>query len=333
MESGWQVTGAGLVTAAGDDAPALAARILRDPAGTPSTQGIADFDPARYLRRKGLRHLSRTSQLACAAAARLADDLGDVPPGEVGVVLGSAWASLDSIVRFERAAHVEGPRFVDPGLFAETVANVPAGHVSIFFGWSALNLTIASGAASGLQAIVTALALLEEGRAAAVAAGGADELNAHVLRVRAGRGLVGGEAACVLLIESAKHAAARKARPWGRIRGAAAGWADPGSKAWIDERARLLGGLFERSGLRPHDIDLVILSRNASPSDLAVFEGRRLPVLSPAELLGETWAAAAPLGVVLALESIWQQAGLREAIVIDVSDSGHHGAILVAAAD
>ena len=74
-----------------------------------------------------------------------AEGLDAVDPSSIGVVFGSAWASLDTVVRFEREAHIDGPRFVDPVLFTETVANVPAGQVSIFFGWSAVNATIAAG--------------------------------------------------------------------------------------------------------------------------------------------------------------------------------------------
>ena len=134
MDTTWVVTGAGIITVAGDTPRALHEALVRGiPLGSsiPSVSSglpaapIHDFDPKTYLKRKGLKDLSRTSQLACAAASRLLDRVDGVAGPGVGVVFGSAWGSLETVIRFERAAHVDGPRFVDPLLFTETVANVP----------------------------------------------------------------------------------------------------------------------------------------------------------------------------------------------------------------
>jgi len=367
LADAWVVTGAGLVTAAGDDAGELCGRVAGgEPAPAaaepPPARAIAAFDPARYVRRKGLRHLSRTSQLACSAAAQLELGLHPIPPGEVGVVLGSAWAALDSIVRFEREAWTEGPRFVDPGLFAETVANVPAGHVSIFFGWSALNATVVAGGASGLQAIVTALDCLAEGRAAVVVAGGADGVNQHVLRVRATHGVasespraerrdwVGGEGSCLLALESGEHAARRGARVLGVLRRGATCWSDPRGVRPLEPRIHLLRRLLDGAGLRPSEIDLIVTARGGSPEpDEAqervlreTFSPEVPPRISAGAVLGETWGAAGAIGVALALECVQRGAPsgrgerdrpARDVLVIDGCASGHFGALLVSAAD
>jgi hypothetical protein len=137
------------------------------------------------------------------------------------VVLGSAWAALDTIVRFEREAFTEGPRFVDPLLFTETVPNVPAGQVSIVFGWSALNVTLA-GQLAGLEAIACGIDMLEEGRAAAVVVGGVDALHAHLVRVlderpKDERAAPCGEAACLVALEPSGAARERGIVPLGRI--------------------------------------------------------------------------------------------------------------------
>lgn len=326
MRDSWVITAAGFVTAAGDDVASLVSDCEAGAAAGP-TRPIRDFDPARYLTRKGLRHLSRTSQLAVAAAARVAPAVRDVPPAAVGVVLGSAWASLESIVRFEREAHTEGPRHVDPGLFAETVANVPAGHVSIVFGWSALNATLASGGASGIQAFASALELLDEGRAEVVVAGGADELNPQALRVfeASGSTIVGSEAACLVAIESSRHAAARGATPIGRLHAAIVSFSDPGEPSPAAPRLDLLRELIDRAGVDPAVIDLAVVSRGpCEDTVLREFFGSEPPrSLAPRDALGETWSAAAPLGLVLALASA------RAALVVESTASGHFGAMLV----
>jgi len=326
--TGWVLTATGLISAGGDTADSLFAALLdaRPLAALPDlglpAVGIPDFDPKNYVDRKGLKHLSRTSQLACAAAARLRESLAGVAPEAVGVVLGSSWAALDTIVRFEHEAHTEGPRFVDPILFTETVPNVPAGQISIFNGWSALNATIATGTGSGLAAMLRAVEFLRESRAEVVVAGGADALNRHLVatlhaegyaartresmpHTRGASGPVCGEGACLFAIESAAHAQARGANTLGTIVGGVSRFA--GNEA--ADRTRAVRSLLESAGWQPSDVDLLVLSGNGSAGrDAAeaatvreVFRGSPTAAIVPKAVLGETWAAAGPLGVALGL--------------------------------
>lgn len=334
MERAWAITGAGLITTAGDTPEQLFSRILegRPPTienGAFPSAAIGDFDPGKYVKRKGLKYLSRTSQLACAAASRIGSGLEQERPHEIGFVLGSAWAGLDTIVNFERRAYVDGPRFVDPGLFAETVANVSAGQVAIFFGWSAVNVTIAAGTASGLEAILTAIEFLEEDRAHAMVAGGGDGLNPHLLRTlhdegltalssasmpytEGARGPIGSEGACLFVVESVDRAADRGAPILGRVRAGVSRLIESDSDDGTAMRATVLRELLDRCGLAPREVDLLVVSGNGSArrerTEAAVVRevfGTDGPAaLAPKAVLGETWAAAGPLGVVSALESM-----------------------------
>ena len=365
MGTTWVLTSAGLVTAAGDTpADLLAALSAGEPLARPSriqagepgspaartptdlslrSAPIGGFDPKRYMDRKGLKDLSRTSQLACAAASRVAPAISRLPPDEVGVVLGSAWGSLQTVVQFERAACTDGPRFVDPFLFAETVANVPAGQISIFFGWSAFNMTVSSGAVSGLSAILRGMDLLFEGRAELAVVGGADELNLPLLRTLVCEGrpdLVGGEAACLLALESSDSAAARGAAPLGRIDGAIEWFtADSGHlHAAVGKTAIFLRSLLDQCRVESRDIDLLVLS-GGGPGDTGdwpelraaetVFSGAALPaVIAPERVVGQTWGASGPLGVVAALESL-RSRDKRRALVLNRSETGHLAGIVV----
>lgn len=341
MPGPWVVTGTGLITAAGGTPSALLDALV---AGVPlgafrAEDGLAaaeilDFDAKRHLQRKGVRDFSRISQLACAAAVGNAAGLGGVPAEEIGVVLGTAWGSLSTVIEFERQAHVQGPRFVDPILFTETVSNVPAGQVAIFFGWSAFNATVSAGSASGLAGVQRALEFLHEGRGAVAVAGGADELNPRVLRSLRGRGVVsrresslpldaarsgrvGGEGACFLTLESEDHALRRGARIAARIRATAARFFSPQASADTSEHGSMAGLIREtllRSGLAPEDVDAVILSSSGDPGgDLE--EARAVvevfgeapgapPVVVPKAILGETWGASGALAAVVAIEAI-----------------------------
>jgi 3-oxoacyl-(acyl-carrier-protein) synthase len=319
MSGAAELTGFGLVAATGNEPVALEPVVGRS-AGGGRVAAIAGFDIGAYVARKGTRHLSRTSQLACAAASRLAPALGALPAERVGVVFGSAWAALDTIVRFEREAFTEGVRFVDPLLFTETVPNVPAGQVSIVFGWSALNVTL-GGPTAGLEAIAWGIDLLEERRASAIVAGGADALHAHLVRVLGERregdeGLSCGEAACLVSLEPPGSACVRGVEPLGRI-AATAGRALSGSE---DEGAAcdaLLEELLAGARLGREAIDLAV---SAGPGPVptagrgvATSRAAGSPWVTLPSQLGRTWAAAGPLAVVGALAELRRLASARRA--------------------
>ncbi len=333
------VTGSGMVTAAGDTSQqvleTLSARtplaaVRLDAGGVVAS--IAEFDPKRYISKKGVKDLSRTSQLACSAAAENARGIEGVAAEDVGVVFGSAWGSLTTVIEFEREAYLQGARFVDPILFTETVSNVPAGQVAILYGWSAFNATVSAGAASGLAGIRQALAFLEEDRGRVAVAGGGDELNLQLLRslrqrgamtgdpnslpLAAGRsGPVGGEGACFLTIEPEEHARRRGAAALASIRASAGRFVSGGAVGPEDARESMAGLIRQvtgRAGLEPSDVGLVVLSASGlvegdveeAGAVIDVFGGgaEAASVLAPKSILGETWGASGALAAAIAIE-------------------------------
>ena len=121
---------------------------------------ISDFNPAQYLGRKGLRTLDR-STLLLAVATKLAMEDGrvavnDINTYQTGIVTGTSMGSVKSISEFDKAALVEGPSYVNPALFPNTVINAPSSQVSIMFDIRALNATISSGFCSALDAVIYA---------------------------------------------------------------------------------------------------------------------------------------------------------------------------------
>jgi 3-oxoacyl-(acyl-carrier-protein) synthase len=330
-----------MVTAAGDTSDTIFQALLdRTPKASVRVDdgrvvaSIAEFDPKRYIVRKGVKDLSRTSQLACSAAAANAHGIEGVDAEEVGVVFGSAWGSLTTVIEFEREAHLQGARFVDPILFTETVTNVPAGQVAIHYGWSAFNATVSSGSASGLAGIRQAAAFLEEERGRVAVAGGGDELNlkllgsmrkrlavtgdAGSLPLASGRtGPVGGEGACFLTIESEEHARSRGAEPLAVIRTSGGRFVPGGAVDNAQAResmAALIRRLMARAGLAPSAVDLVVLSASGqidgdvqeAGAVIDVFGGGRsaVPVLAPKSVLGETWGASGALAAAIAIEAM-----------------------------
>ncbi|MCK5433613.1 MAG: hypothetical protein KAJ03_12770, partial [Gammaproteobacteria bacterium] len=206
---------------------------------------IADFDAKVYLGKKGIRHIDRTSLLISSAAklamvdANITHETYDAD--ELGIVIGSTYGSIDSISSFDLEGLQEGPTFVNPMDFPNTVLNAPASRVSIFCNATGLNSTISTGTASGLDAIIYASDFLRLGRGKAVLAGGVHGLTADIFwgAYRSGilsgsrddgieisapfdkrrNGFIIGEAAALLVIERLEDALERNAKIYAEIKG------------------------------------------------------------------------------------------------------------------
>lgn len=141
---------------------------------------IRDFDAKTYLGEKGLRLLDRSTKLVNVAAKLALEDANfqvtEQNTDQVGVVLGTTLGSVWSISEFDKTALTEGPRYVNPALFPNTVINSPASQVSIRFGIKGFNTTIATGFTSTLDALKYACDFIRWGRAKAVLVGGVEEL-------------------------------------------------------------------------------------------------------------------------------------------------------------
>jgi 3-oxoacyl-[acyl-carrier-protein] synthase II len=140
---------------------------------------ISNFQPEKYLGPKSLRNFDRTTLLAVVAAKLAIEDskleITDENRNDVGVVLGSTMGSVHSISEFDKTGLREGPRYVNPALFPNTVINSPASQVAIRFGLKGLNSTIATGFTASLDAIGYAMDMLTLGRAKALLVGGVEE--------------------------------------------------------------------------------------------------------------------------------------------------------------
>jgi len=141
---------------------------------------IGDFDPVPLLGKKGLRTLDRSTKLVSVAAKFSLDDAGleitEENTYSTGVSIGTTFGSLRSIAEFDRQGLVEGPRYVNPSHFPNTVINSPASQVSIRFKVKGFNTTISTGFCAGLDAISYAVDFIRLGRADVVLAGGVEEL-------------------------------------------------------------------------------------------------------------------------------------------------------------
>lgn len=187
------ITGAGVISSLGDSPTALHDALCAgrsgissielfgtDGLGCPLGGEVKNFAPQDYLGNRNLRPLNRIAQLTAAAAEQALESSGWTREmrreREVGLALGTMFCSVRTIAEFDRRAITAGPAYASPMDFANTVINAAAGQTAIWHNLRGINSTIATGAASGLQAIAYAADLIGRGRAAALLAGGAEEL-------------------------------------------------------------------------------------------------------------------------------------------------------------
>ncbi|GAB4489629.1 MAG: beta-ketoacyl-ACP synthase II [Thermodesulfovibrionales bacterium] len=298
---------------------------------------IPAFDPASFLGKKGLRDLDRATRILMVASLLAIEDSGlrasDENRQRIGVSVGTTFGSLRSFAEFDRTGLQDGPRYVNPSLFPNTVINSPASRVAIRFGLKGFNTTLATGFCAGLDAASAATDFLRLGRAEAVCACATEELCEESFRILVSQGLLAedngaspesvpflerrrgavlAEAAASAIIETADSASARGAVPYAKLRGQGASF-DPAQDWSFGSHAGLAQAIREALGnasFSPDDIDCVVSGANSSEGidriEAAalrdVFGPRlaRIPVTSAKAAAGETYSCSGMLSLAAA---------------------------------
>ncbi|WP_182875247.1 beta-ketoacyl-[acyl-carrier-protein] synthase family protein [Microbispora sp. H10670] len=251
------VTGLGAVTPLGADVASTWSALLEgrsgiralteDWAGSAPVRiaGVAAVDPAGLLSASEARRLDRGEQLALVAAREAWRDAGapEVDPARLGVVVGSGVGGITTILSAYETVRERGWRTLSPFTVPMLMPNGAAGWIGIELGAQAGVHATVSACSSGAESVGYAIAMIREGRADVVVAGGT-EAAIHPMSLSAfaamravstrnhepqrasrpfdkGRdGFVLGEGAGIVVLESEKHARARGARTYAVAAGA-----------------------------------------------------------------------------------------------------------------
>jgi 3-oxoacyl-[acyl-carrier-protein] synthase II len=198
----------------------------------------------RFASRQG-SHLRRADPLSrtvvTAATQALADaglDAAALAPARLAIVVGSAFGNVRQSVQYLERLFTKEPGLASPLLFPNLVLNAPASYTAMEVGSVGANLTVQQGEISGEQAVALGCDLIRAGRADVVLAGGGDEIAEIVVsayrdyRALSGQrggaewcspydanrnGVVLGEGAAMLVLESAEHVRQRGAAALARI--------------------------------------------------------------------------------------------------------------------
>lgn len=166
-------------------------------------------------RDKGAWMTAAALEHACADAAIV---VASVDSTRVGLVLGCGLAGQIGMISFANEVRQQSARFVSPIHFPQTVGNYIAGALARGCDIRGPNVTLASGPASGLDALVEACGLLANGQADVVLAGGTEPLIAELADGFSETDIPLSEGACLFVLESASHAAGRGARPLAAVK-------------------------------------------------------------------------------------------------------------------
>jgi minimal PKS ketosynthase (KS/KS alpha) len=276
-------------------ATATRAITLFDPTGFRSRIAAeCDFDPAAEgLTAEETERTDRCSQFAlvCAREA-VADsklDLDSVPPGRIGVSIGSAVGNTITLEREYLVVSDMGTRWVvDPAkasrhLYRALIPSTIAAEVAWACGAEGPANVISTGCTSGLDAVADGAELIEDGRADVVLAGATDapispisvacfdaikatspnnDDPAHASRPfdASRNGFVLGEGAAVFVLEPADRARGRGAHIYCEIAGYAQrsnAYHMTGLTADGLEMAEAIRVAMSRARLAPEDIDYI----------------------------------------------------------------------------
>ncbi len=350
------VTGIGALTPLAHNAPDSWAGLVAGRSGITRIEGIDmdgvpvhvagqihGFDAEAHLGPKKFRRTARFSQLAIVAAREAVADAGFDPRAEAettGVVINSAvcgWPEIESNILRMRE---HGPRELSPFLISTAIPNMPACEVAIDLGVHGPVNASALACASGTYALLEARRLIQTGEADVVICGGTDagisrsmfatlslmgplsESDAAPETVSRPfdlerTGFVFGEAAVVFVVESAEHAAARGAKPYGTIAGGSltsdafhmAAPEPTGTYA-----ARAISQALRNARLDPADLDYMCAHGTATrANDVAETKAIRMalgaaadgvPTSSPKSMVGHLIGAAGALSVMACLYAI-----------------------------
>src|SRR5574339_840152 len=199
---------------------------------------VKDFEPEKYMDPKEARRRDRFEQLGVAAAkdalASSGLEITEQNAGRIGVLVSSAIGGIQSLQNAVITNYTEGPRRVSPFLIPMLMPNGASGMIAIDHQIKGPCFSVASACASGADGIGTAMLMLKSGMIDAALAGAAEMTIGPVGVAAFDRvgamsrrnddysmtpkpfdknrdGLVMGEGAAVLVLETETHAKGRDA--------------------------------------------------------------------------------------------------------------------------
>jgi 3-oxoacyl-[acyl-carrier-protein] synthase II len=301
------ITGVGLSSPNGDSLPQYRKNLLAGVSGVEPWEirhvgrtlaGVCHFDPLRWQKKKELRRGTRAGSIGIFCAREALIDAGialeSLTPAErarTGVYVGT---TEHGNVETENEIHEVSQRDFDLSFWSHhhnprTVANNPAGEITLNLGLTGPAYCIGAACAAGNLGLIHGAQMLQLGEVDLALAGGVSEsihtfgifasfraegaLAWHEDPAKASRpfdrdrnGIVVSEGGCLCLLERLEDARARGARIYGEI----AGWhvnsdASDFVLPLAERQDQCIRGALARAEIAPDEVDLVSSHATATP--------------------------------------------------------------------
>ncbi|KXO89954.1 hypothetical protein AXK56_07340 [Tsukamurella pulmonis] len=181
---------------------------------------------ARRINPAKVRKMDPMSVFAAGAVADLHAAFGKPDRAglaRAGIVLGTGYGPLSAVAEFHRGVVEHGSAGANPTVFANTVQNAAAGHLSVLHRYRGFTATLTCGGTSTVSALYLARAALARGQADRIVVVVVDEFPELAAQVYGATGNARhgalGEAAVALTVERADTARARGAAPLASLAG------------------------------------------------------------------------------------------------------------------
>lgn len=247
---------------------------------------VKNFEPEKYLEKKEARRMSRFIQFAVASAIDAIKDAGLDVKSEaerIGVIIGSGIGGIEILEQQAYVLKEKGPNKCSPFMVPMMIADMAAGQVSISLGAKGPNICTTTACASGSHAIGDAFNLIQNDKAIAMVAGGAegaitplafagfcaartmsqqttDPQSASKPFDAERDGFVMGEGAGILVLEELEHAKSRGAKIYAEVVGYGASgdaWHITAPADNGEGGARAMKEALADAGIKPTDIDYI----------------------------------------------------------------------------
>lgn len=246
-----------------------------------------DLNPDTVIDPREQRKMDNTVIYGLVAADEAIKDAGlENYTGDkerVGVSVGSGVGGLSTIATTDKDIFEHGPRFVSPFFVPKCIVNMTAGQISIKYGFSGPNISMATACSTGSHSIGEGAEIIKRGDADIMICGGTEAavcrlgiIGFAALRAlstrndepeRASRpwdkdrnGFVLGEGAGILVLEEYEHAVKRGAKIYAEVTGFGMS-ADayhitaPAPEGSGGKRSMMIA--LDKAGLKPTDVDYI----------------------------------------------------------------------------
>jgi len=299
------------------------------PLGREYAGEVKDFHAKDHLTAAELRHTGRCSAMTLAATRMAITDAGiaagSLRGARTAVVIGTTMGEADVIADLDHAWIRGGTSAVKRTLLPKYGSTLLSVHVARAVGAEGLALTLPGACAAGNYAIGFAADLIRTGRADVVVTGAAEMIQelqfcgfvrlAAVAPTRCQpfdlnrQGLLVGEGAGMLILESEAHAMRRGARLQAEVGGyglSCDGYHITRPHGEAVGSIAAMRGAIDSSGITPDDVDFVNAHGTGTRANDAaeakvmvdVFGQRRVPISSVKSSLGHCMGAASALEAV-----------------------------------